>query len=159
MEATKTHLAGERTRCESCGGVLDNGHGKDLGDLLVCDVCYRNAARRAANRTHTPGPWGIGHAGYSTTIEDEFGNTIAELNNYGAAFLPAGRVAPHHVTEENARLIAAAPSLLAALETLLGRMESAATQGHAESVKALMEHSDFPVMARLAIAKAKGGAA
>ena len=28
--------------CESCGDHLDNGHGQTLGDLWVCDVCYRS---------------------------------------------------------------------------------------------------------------------
>lgn len=102
----------------------------------------------AGERTHTPGPWKTGRNGAAVTVTDEFGNTIAELSPYGAAFLPSDRVAPHHVTKENAALIATAPQMFDALEELLdiNVMEDSNPWRLADAIKA----------AQVAIRKAKG---
>lgn len=96
---------------------------------------------------HTPGPWGfsyvrqVGNAWDSYAISTPAGDITVRTN--------PGQGCQRHIA--NARLIAAAPELLAALEALLGWHEAfPLTQGEAE----------LPVVqrARAAITKARGEA-
>jgi len=91
---------------------------------------------------HTPGPWGVWSIGGSQVITDNaMGRHLAKIING----------APEH--EANARLIAAAPELLEALELALQGLDIAAT-------KQLPEFIGFVLTAdkaRAAIAKARGG--
>jgi hypothetical protein len=84
---------------------------------------------------HTPGPWVVD------------GRTIyAECDR--ESFTVAGMPATNHATREaDARLIAAAPELLAACEATLA-------QWHSESIT---EQKSLHTQLRAAIAKAKGG--
>lgn len=148
MDNTKTHQAGERTLCPNCG------HNQDGADPTHCLDCQWPLTRND-RRAPTPAPWGIGRAGYATTIEDKYGNTIAELNNYGAAFLPAGEIAPHQLVNENAALIAAAPLLLEALEGLVADAESDSDADEHHCPKITWEGY---MLAKNAITKAIGGA-
>lgn len=83
---------------------------------------------------HTPGPWRVESGPYYRAIRVD-GEVIADVRQIGRSF-----------NESNARLLAAAPDLLEALEGLL----------------AVVEQNDLPlsdperIAARAAIAKAKG---
>ena len=97
---------------------------------------------------HTPGPW---------YAEDAHGRTVAIFTSSRTenAFVasvppPASAVGGTWAeTDANARLIAAAPELLATLETLAGRF----AVDHSQP-----DNCDCYCAARAAIAKAKGGA-
>lgn len=97
---------------------------------------------------HTPGPWRIARDyspehGETPYIVDGAGKNVAM-----AAYMPTEQGA-------NARLIAAAPDLLAALEAAVLWYETAPI-AEREAVEVAIEQ-DFPVVeARAAIAKAKG---
>lgn len=94
-------------------------------------------------QTHTPGPWKANLAAHQLRVPDSVntvhGLHVCDVASYGAS--PEQRHA-------NARLIAAAPELLSALESILsetdGRNASHIGQDRAFSI------------ARAAIAKAKG---
>jgi hypothetical protein len=88
----------------------------------------------AATFAHTPGPWQV------RDNRVEFGS-----DGYTVAVVTKG--CPEF--EGNARLIAAAPELLAALERLLGIAWSVGS----------LAWDDAVAQARLALARAKGGAA
>ena len=106
-----------------------------------------------APRQHTPGPWDfVGHdAGGSGYHLVEIGaNHPSNTPALALVTAPAGR--PDSEAEANARLIAAAPELLAALECILKRYESAGVQCYPEARREV-------IAARAAIAKATGGAA
>lgn len=92
--------------------------------------------------THTPGPWTVVRNGDSNALirysDGENASYIAQCNDL--------QLCPEHGTvEANARLIAAAPDLLAALEELL-----------ADKYLADPINADRMANARAAIAKAKG---
>lgn len=98
-----------------------------------------------AQATHTPGPWLV----VGNMIETDRRDEIAEIVRYGAWFggnTPYGLKNP--IGDANARLIAAAPDLLAALEALL---DDALALGLADS-----HLSGSAIEARVAITKAKG---
>lgn len=106
------------------------------------------------NTKHTPGPWSQSHRksgnGYSTTeVYCAAGQTIATLAWYPVP-TPTGTTTSR---EANARLIAAAPDLLAALQDLFGaELEKCmAFDGHDDQMEAVER-------ARAAIAKATGEA-
>lgn len=88
---------------------------------------------------HTPGPWRV----------NEDTCVIA-----GHADAPFAVAQVYMGSDANARLIAAAPDLLRALELALGQLEGSKPLSgvHASSLRADIE------IARAAIAKAKGGA-
>jgi len=97
--------------------------------------------------THTPGPWAIGYGG---TDGDDYAVVVSPHSQY-----PVCNLEPRGYTQANARLIAAAPDLLAALE--------AAEQAFA--LQALRDRTDPDMVAgwqklqntaRAAIAAAKG---
>lgn len=106
---------------------------------------------------HTPGPWRVIGNPYSDMARDVIapnGNRIAALN--GAAFDYSSEVAA------NARLIASAPDLLAALENLLQSdlvewfPPSPNTGGKGDWTDELRAKGAPILAARAAIAKAKG---
>jgi hypothetical protein len=90
-------------------------------------------------QTHTPGPWTLQPIGDET-----------EFNILGA-----GRELIATVSDNDARLIAAAPELLAALEEVMDHSERAQEQGH---YGGLHPHGPILERARAAIRKATGGA-
>lgn len=61
---------------------------------------------------HTPGPWLYGHRDNQALIVDSQGFTVVELSTLENS-------TAHSALADNARLIAAAPDLLMALENLL----------------------------------------
>ena len=98
-----------------------------------------------AQATHTPGPWLLDGDKICTSRDNE----IARITRYGAwldAGTPYGLDNP--IGHANARLIAAAPDLLAALEALI---DDALALGLADS-----HLSGSAIEARAAITKAKG---
>ena len=90
--------------------------------------------------THTPGHWAYEHA--TKTIR-------ARPSNYWLASMDSFDGAVCH--EANARLIAAAPDLLAALEDL-----ATSISFHADKCMIFEPDNEHLVSARAAIAKAKG---
>lgn len=105
---------------------------------------------------HTPGPWSIvGHAFPGLNREDRplidaCGDTLGVVRGSGVVA---------SIRDANARLISAAPDLLAACEELLDGIER-----WDEAMSKLVDVSKLPKWAgkdraRAAIAKAKGGVA
>lgn len=95
--------------------------------------------------THTPGPWLLDGDKICTNRDNE----IARITRYGAWFdagTPYGLKNP--IGDANARLIAAAPDLLAALEVLVWQLDR--TDGLVEELESMVTE------AKAAIAKAKG---
>ena len=101
---------------------------------------------------HTPGPWTIHESAFSSSLVKEL--HIGTSTRTAACVYDdcaAGILARSEV-EANARLIAAAPELLEALEAVLPDLEHyVATHGPGPDKRL--------AIARAAIAKAKGGAA
>lgn len=108
-----------------------------------------------SNAKHTPGPWKIeGYYPHSNialpasklhfAVRDEHSNVMALTGGVGEA--------DHYESEANAALIAAAPELLAALETCLRNSELRRTSG-VESGPVIEREIET---ARAAIAKATG---
>ncbi len=94
-----------------------------------------------APRQHTPGPWDVEPKGSRHFVDGADGLTVAYLDRAG--------VRERAEIEANARLIAAAPDLLAALY-LIATDQSAIYSG---------ANAHIGNIARAAIAKATGGAA
>ena len=93
----------------------------------------------------TPGPWiAVANRGNNAVsdVVDRDGYTIAHCRNVSVG-----------CWEANARLIAAAPDLLAALKHLLAFVEA-----HTEAGEVIPPYTVEHVRARAAIAKAEGGA-
>ena len=63
------------------------------------------------NLTHTPGPWTIEAENYIT----RHGNLVASVARYGVGRVINGELLPWKTWQANAKLIAAAPTLLQAL--------------------------------------------
>ena len=96
---------------------------------------------------HSPGPW--------TVVEDHNGTRIEDAQRYGImsetyAGDYSGRAYPTIKEEADARLIAAAPDLLAALEGLVDVLEEIETYGYAPNSNEALNK------AIAAFAKAKG---
>lgn len=101
-----------------------------------------------ADQKHTPGPWDVFEGTvciYTTTLEKGAGVAMAGM----AARTPEEQQA-------NARLIAAAPELLEAVELLLFSSEWADETGYVQDV-GFMDLGDIQAKARAAVTKAKGG--
>jgi len=100
---------------------------------------------------HTPGPWYTRHGQISSETSTH-GCTIADCN------ATANGISDKEV-EANARLIAAAPDLLAALEECI-TSEGAACFGDIENHPELMQRRLYAIadIAREAIKKAQGAA-
>lgn len=104
--------------------------------------------------SHTPGPWGFTGEPYGYTIWQ----TARECNDFpqAVARIVGGRIKVEQ-EEDNARLVAAAPDLLAELE----RMYEAARM-MADPEHCLYEHrehlpwKDLAAKAKTAISKARG---
>jgi hypothetical protein len=119
----------------------------DYGDVvkIYCQACnaeWRDAvvlhneiaakeaeADNTPKSTFTPGPWrsyaplnGSTHSKY--IVGNKKDNIIAEVRGFGVGVVEDGETAPWHSMEANARLIAAAPCLLASLEELSEWMRS-----------------------------------
>lgn len=108
--------------------------------------------REESRGRHTPGPWKIDQDGENFTIDADgaFGP-----NRWSAvALCTANNLGSRPITEEeasaNARLIAAAPDLLAAIRETVRRFDENDATDALEAVDTLL---------RAAIAKAEGGAA
>ncbi|HCF7143612.1 hypothetical protein APA44_21535 [Pseudomonas aeruginosa] len=80
---------------------------------------------------HTPGPWQWSHGRLLHNVPGEYSDTILDIQD--KVWRP---------TEEDARLIAAAPDLLEALQACI------------QQITALCSADDVPDQARAAIAKA-----
>jgi hypothetical protein len=96
---------------------------------------------------HTPGPWAVTHRRVverSVRVAEHF--AIAPQSGPTFAFLPEGRA---DIQEANARHIAAAPELLAALHSLLISCTEARWPLTSDQMMPLSQ-------ARAAIAKAEG---
>ena len=91
-----------------------------------------------SKQQHTPGPWKL------SEDPETFKNKIFGADNYNV--LGPNRLSSE--VEANARLIAAAPDLLEALEELISY----------RAVEQLREYGNYPVFAKVdaAIAKARG---
>lgn len=98
---------------------------------------------------HTPGPWQSYNGEVTTrkTLGRSF-RRIAVVQDYGLGSLP-------EVDEANAKLIAAAPDLLEALESACGCIEASLDEVPSETREAM--ESDL-ARYRAVIAKAKGEA-
>ena len=89
--------------------------------------------------THTPGPWRLGRSGTTVVCDTEIPQW--KTGDPGSLEAYGGHLVGESMTLVNARLIAAAPELLEALETMVaGRIEWEASLD----------------IARAAIAKARG---
>jgi hypothetical protein len=105
----------------------------------------------------TPGPWTMTEQGSPSAYVEDSETSIGIVS-------PTGRVAAVEGWDnalDNARLIAAAPDLLAALEGLLSEAEGMDSQIHGEWGTGVWPGGDDVkeiVDARAAIAKAKGEA-
>lgn len=73
-----------------------------------------------AKTEHTPGPWraGLDVPGNMTDIKAMANVLVARVSRFTDIFRPAYQPSPQTESEANARLIAAAPDLLEALQTL-----------------------------------------
>ena len=97
---------------------------------------------------HTPGPWEFGPSHSSTGLAGQLVVRPAGEFPHGEWVADVGSMYDDH-REANARLIAAAPDLLAALQKVVNHADA----GTAAILDRLVEE------ARAAIAKATGGAA
>ena len=96
---------------------------------------------------HTPGPWHVTGSGeHGEMIYADAGRTVAAWP-YGGANPPESIEAM-----ANARLIASAPALLAALENI----ENAMTLGHERNIEDSIDWPRYIAEARAAIAAARG---
>lgn len=102
---------------------------------------------------HTPGPWGVRKWHNPMRITGNV-HKVTDSEGYPCAFVPAwdapleGQIDGTEEAKANARLIAAAPYLLEALERCLNFIEN--TEGEMGETLSCGEY------ARAAIAKAKG---
>jgi hypothetical protein len=116
---------------------------KRIADALDQKIAMKaeRAAADKARSDHTPGPWEYEsqdpHALGKITSDD--GTLVAEVH---------GDWDDDHSTEANARLIAAAPDLLAACKLAVERLEVCSYQGDEDS---------FVEEIAAAIARAEGG--
>lgn len=92
---------------------------------------------------HTPGPWLYDYRDNQALIVDSQGFTVVELNTLENS-------TAHSALADNARLIAAAPDLLTALQLVLAMPEYDGTQ------KTSITRRDAKRAARAAINKATG---
>lgn len=116
------------------------------------------------NQQHTPGPWEISDHRLKTPIG------AGPKHIAMVAYFDCGAGDPRSISPSehnaNARLIAAAPELLEALEEALRKMGEDEEQiegewGHSRTLQQMEAEGDLSeaiVKARAAIAKAKGGA-
>lgn len=105
-----------------------------------------------AKISHTPGPWEVAHCGYDVCTQlgaiNTFGEESPEDEGWTIASCAFGKL-PNAECKANARLIAAAPDLLAALEEIV--MLARIGQWYNEDLA-----RDKIAAAKAAIAKANG---
>lgn len=114
---------------------------------------------------HTPGPWAV-HPADSMELAERHNVPLGakeSLTGEFAVYTDDGRgngvLLPREQFDANARLIAAAPELLAALENLLIAFPDPTIQdGHRLRLEQVARINGTVELAHLAIAKAKGGA-
>lgn len=104
--------------------------------------------------THTPGPWRLDNNiayGWKT---NPFSITVRKrgVHSTTVANIPAKQTISRDEAEANARLIAAAPELLEALQAIVKSLVDQDDEG-------MIEHAQQMIDARVAIAKATGGEA
>lgn len=99
---------------------------------------------------HTPGPWAVDADAYPIFIysESETWPLIDELGNEEGC--KGAFIANTGDNKANARLIAAAPELLEALQAIVKSLVDQDDEG-------MIEHAQQMIDARVAIAKATGG--
>jgi len=102
----------------------------------------------ATQTAHTPGPWRVTEYGGEIAIHAEDNTKIALPEKWFAS--------DRAEAAANARLIAAAPDLLAALEAAVAYLEANRPQGKIRDIFSALNHYENDVMkpARAAIAKA-----
>lgn len=123
----------------------------------IYDAARSRISPMDGSATHTPGPWTLTHRGGSNfavqtfEIRGMFGESpnIYPIFNKNTSGIDGALV---HISPENARLIAAAPELLDALEGLLVFAEAAETKMLVGDEGCLWPTE----IARAAIAKARG---
>lgn len=92
---------------------------------------------------HTPGPWQYSFEGGTVAfIVEADGTTVAKIST-------TENSTAHSALPANARLIAAAPDMLEALEAIVKSLADHDDEG-------MIEHAQQMIDARAAIAKAKG---
>ena len=117
-----------------------------------CDLLHSLAQGDMKTKTqHTPGPWYLAEERLLTFAH---GEVVGPNNEHICGLLPDnnGIVMMTEEDKANARLIAAAPELLAALENALNVMAGIAIG----DLKTIKVDSPAIIQARAAIAKAKG---
>lgn len=113
---------------------------------------------------HTPGPWYFDRSGNITTIDEHAARQLFEPRTFGKLIASVHMDGGHLPVEANARLIASAPDLLAALEALLpmtNQIEvlgewSALEINRRSEVKVRAEVDAVIALSRAAIRKARG---
>lgn len=100
-----------------------------------------------SKKAHTPGPWRVGPVD-DTRVEDADGNEVAQIDG------DYNQPDTWPLMEANARLIAAAPDLLKALESLLGSYTDLIQSGDCGFWGP--EEEEIIVTARAALSKARG---
>jgi hypothetical protein len=125
--------------CYNSAEWCDDADVRDAG-LKLIEQIKRGASSEPQQASHTPGPWGTG--AMMTRVEASPANWRVPML---IADCHAGKYAPENEEERvaNARLIAAAPDLLAACEAMMD--------------KASTSYVDAERLIAAAIAKAKGG--
>ena len=110
--------------------------------LAASKASQANAKRENAKTSHTPGPWSVEPLGYSCfDVRCEFGYFIATCHD---------GVRGDRNADVNARLIAGAPDLLAALQRIVAVLDKQVASPH------LAERASPLAQAKAAIAKATG---
>ena len=104
---------------------------------------------------HTPGPWSIEDVSSGKTLVYYKINAGNSAVGFAGSYKPDGVVKTPGEAAANARLIAAAPELLEALEGLCAACELRANR---EGGDYGPEIGPYAYAAEIAIAKAKGGA-
>lgn len=94
--------------------------------------------------SYTPGPWDAEDSTYGCAVRDPSGMTVAWCGIHVSVGVDGARKIHKSQTTKNARLIAAAPDLLAALKCLIADLGDA------------LDGMPAIAMARAAIAKASG---
>ena len=117
--------------------------------------------------THTPGPWDYVQSTeyHGPYVTSDYGSTICDCytmsNTADLSVRNGGESRPihhlHEMADPNARLIAAAPDMLAALEMCINQLERD-TVALYDDFLAVAEISNALAIAHAAIAKARGEA-
>ena len=133
--------------------------------LACCDCdsadCFLDWGWTVSEVKHTPGPWRLKVGGnFGNSIEGFSGKNFDELDdgfrticNYQSCEPTGKRVAEDANALANARLIAAAPELLEALQKFIDYEKAMDSR---DDVSGMLIYAEFSSMARAALAKATG---